>query len=33
LSEEWQAQCFPNLRIGEDGPTVRAYYLKDRNRK
>jgi hypothetical protein len=33
LSEEWQAQCFPNLRIGEDGPTVRAHYWKDRNRK
>ena len=33
LSEEWQAQTFPNLRIGEDGPTVRAHYWKDRNRK
>jgi hypothetical protein len=33
LSEEWQAKTFPNLRIGEDGPTVRAHYWKDRNRK
>ena len=34
LSEEWQAQCFPNLRIGEDGPVVKArYWFSKEDRK
>ena len=34
LSEEWQAKTFPNLRIGEDGPVVKArYWFSEEDRK
>ena len=34
LSEEWQAKTFENLRIGEDGPVVKArYWFSKEDRK